>query len=336
MTATADPAKAAKPLPASLAGIGHYFPGDPVPNSYFEAIPELGVDDDWIRRHTGVVTRHWPRVPAERHVEMGVKAARMALEDAGLGIADLDVIIGTTATARPRTNPSSAGSNYMDISLPLQRELGAHAAFCFDVTAVACAGFLYSSVLAGTMLSALSARNVLVVCAESPERILNFRYRNSVLFGAGAAAAVWHRSPSHPGLLDAVLRADGRHFGAFDIDEDDKMIMDGRLVGELGPAMLIDATKAILHRNELDSTDIEWLVPHQGNLNMVREVAAHFGLPEDRVLLNISRRGNTSSVGMPSCLSEHVHDGTVRPGQLLLGVSIGRGFSWGAMLFRYR
>src|SRR5690606_12087077 len=143
----------------------------------------------------------------------------------------IDVVIGTSATARPRVNPSSIGNAYMDISLPVQRNLKAHNAFCFDVTSVACAGFLYASVVARGLLATGGVRNVLVVCAESPQAILNFKYKNSALFGAGAAAAVWQSSAgeegSDKGILDAVLRADGRYYDAFDIDENDKMVMRG-------------------------------------------------------------------------------------------------------------
>ncbi|NJP66948.1 3-oxoacyl-ACP synthase III family protein [Streptomyces spiramenti] len=324
--------------PVTLSGVGHYFPGEPLTNAYFEGLEDLDVTDEWIRRHTGVQSRHWPEDENERHVEMGREAALRALDDAGLTPDDVDVLIGTTATARPRTNRSSAGNRYMDISLPLQHELGVKQAVCFDVTAVACAGFLYGSVVARSLLGSLGVRNALVVCAERPQDILNTRFRNSVLFGAGAGAAVWTRDDDRPesGLIDAVLRSDGEHYGAFDIDDNDRMVMKGKLVGELGPDLLTDAATRILERNGLTSQDVRWIIPHQGNLNMIQEVAKRLDAPEDKVLLNLPHRGNTSSVGVPSCLSEHIASGVVEPGDLILSISIGRGFSWGAMLYRYQ
>ncbi|MEC4019143.1 3-oxoacyl-ACP synthase III family protein [Streptomyces sp. H27-D2] len=323
-------------VPVQLSGIGHYFPGDPITNEYFEGLPDLDVDDAWIREHTGVESRHWAG-PGERFAEMGVKAARLALKDACLEASDIDVVIGTSATARPRVNPSSMGNNYMDISLPVQRQLGAHDAFCFDVTSVACAGFLYASVVARGLLATMGLRNALVVCAESPKAILNFRYKNSALFGAGAAAAVWTvPEDGRNGMLDVALRADGRYYDAFDIDEQDKMVMRGGVLGEVTPGMLIDAGETVLKRNDLTADQIAWCVPHQANANLLYPVAQHLGIPRERVLLNLPSRGNTSSVGMPGTLSEFVHNGTVQPGELLLGVSIGRGISWGAMLFTYR
>jgi len=322
--------------PARMAGIGHHFPGEPITNEYFESLTHLGIDDAWIRRNTGVAARHWPADEKERPVEMGVRAARTALDDAGIDAGEVDLLIGTTATARPRTNPSSATNRYMDISLPLQEQAGLKNAFCFDVTAVACAGFLYTSLAATSLLHTLGLRNAVVVCAENPRPILNLDYRYSALFGAGAAAAVWTRQEGYRGLLDVVLHSDGQYFDVFDIDDDDTMMMKGRQVGQLGPGMLASSSRDVLERNGLTLADVDWFVPHQGNLNMIRQVCQELDVPPEKVLMNIDRRGNTSSVSIPGCLSENVRRGTVRPGDLVLSCSIGRGFSWGAMLMRYR
>ncbi|MFD7508704.1 ketoacyl-ACP synthase III [Streptomyces sp. NPDC059853] len=324
--------------PVRLAGVGHYFPGEPVDNSHFEAIDKLGIDDAWIREHTGIRSRHWPADDSERAVEMGAKAVDRALAAAGLTADDIDLVIGTTSTTRPRSNPSSATNNYMDISLPLQELAGLKRAACFDIGAVACAGFMYSSTVAASLLPAMGLRNVLVVCAENPRPILNFDYRYSALFGAGAAAAVWSAAPEggQSGLLDVVLHADGSYFGAFDIDENDKMLMKGREVGSVGPKLLVGAGREILERNSLKVSDVDWFIPHQGNLNMIKQVCGELELPWERVLTNIEHRGNTSSVSIPSCLSENLEAGVVRPGDLIVAVGIGRGFSWGAMAFRYQ
>lgn len=321
--------------PARLVGIGHYFPGKPVTNEYFERLAHLGVDDEWIRRNTGIRSRHWPATDDERPVEMGVQAAKLALADAGVDASEVDLVIGTTSTTRARANPSSATNRYMDISLPLQSRLGAHQATGFDVTAVACAGFLFASTVASSLLAGIRRRTALVVCAENPRPILNLDYRHSVLFGAGAAAAVWQRCEPHDSsVLDVVLRSDGRYFDAFDIDDQDRMIMRGRQIGEIGPAMLTDAAGEILSRNGLTPLDVDWFLPHQGNLNMIEQVSSQLRLPRDRVLTNLEHRGNTSSVGIPSCLSEAIADGRVKAADLVLVAGIGRGFSWGAMLLR--
>ncbi|WP_328499912.1 ketoacyl-ACP synthase III [Streptomyces sp. NBC_00457] len=321
--------------PVELAGIGHDFPGEPVRNDHFTSRPELGVDEEWILRHTGVAARHWPP-EGERHVDMAERAARRALAEAELEPGDVDVILGTSATARPRVNPTSPGNNYMDVALPVQRRLGAPKAMCLDVTGVACSGFLHASAVARGLI-ATGHRTVLIVCAENPRPILNFSYRNSVLFGGGAAAGVWRANPgADDGLHAVTLHSDATHYDAFDIDEHDTMVMKGKVVGEFAPGVLADATRRVLRQADADLDDVDWIIPHQGNINLIHDVQDALGIRDDkRVLLNIERRGNTSSVSVPSCLSEYVHDGTITPGDRILSMAIGRGFSWGAMLFSY-
>lgn len=322
------------PLPIThLSGIGHYFPGAPVTNDYFEALPSLGINDSWIREHTGVVSRHWPDPEIERPVEMAAHAVKDALARAALEAEEIDLVIGTTSTTRPRVNPSSRKNRYMDISLPLQAESGLSRALCFDVTSVACAGFLYASTVASSVLAALGLRHALVVCAENPFPILNFDYRYSALFGAGAAAAVWSAGDGPGRLADVVLHADGSHFGAFDIDDDDKMLMKGKKIGELGPGLLSSAASELMKRNGLGPQDIDWFLPHQGNLNMIDDVCQITSIPRDVTLTNIQARGNASSVSIPSCLSENLACGRILPGDTVLSVAIGRGLSWGGMVF---
>ncbi|WP_116112256.1 ketoacyl-ACP synthase III [Austwickia chelonae] len=320
--------------PTHLSGIAHYFPGAPVTNDYFTNLPDLGIDEAWIQEHTGIHSRHWPDETVERPVEMAAHAVEQALERAQLEPTDIDLVIGTTSTTRPRVNPSSLTNRYMDISLPLQAQCGLTRAVCFDVAAVACAGFLYGSAVSMSLLASLGMRNALVVCAENPRPILNFGYRYSTLFGAGAAAAVWSAGDGPGKLCDVVLHADGKYFGAFDIDDNDKMLMKGKTIGEVGPGLLAAAAQELMERNELTPDDITWFLPHQGNLNMIDAVCDLVQIPRSVTLTNIQSRGNTSSVSIPSCLSENLQSGQVKPGDTVLTVGIGRGLSWGGMLFR--
>lgn len=319
-----------------LAGTGHYFPGSPVTNAeLLGRHPGMGIDPAWIVERTGVSSRHWPG-QGEFHVDMAQRAALQALATAGVRADEVDVIIATSATVRPSTNPSTGGNRYMDIALPLQGRLGCDNAFAFDIDGTACAGFLYASAVARGLLTDPSRRNVLVVCAENPEPILNFRYRNSVLFGGGAAAAVWSAGdePSAPGGLESVaLRSDPQHYDAFDIDDEGKMIMKGDVVSDLAPQALAEVTTTLMDECELTWDDIDWVIPHQGNIRIIDAFQSALQVPQDKVLVNIRRRGNTSSVSVPGCLSEHVEEGTIRPGDRVLTMSIGRGFTWGAMLF---
>jgi hypothetical protein len=321
--------------PIRFASFARYFPGEPISNKYFEEIESLGIDDQWIRRHTGIRTRHWPADESERAVEMATKAVKRALEKANLAPDEVDLVIGTSSTTRPGINPSSAENRYMDISLPLQAAAGLTNAACFDVSAVACAGFIYGSALAASMMMSMGYKNVLVVCAENPKPILSFDYKYSALFGAGAAAALLRPAvDGEQGLVDFVLHSDGRHYGAFDIDDAGKMLMHGKHVGTVGPQKLISAGEELIQRNQLSLEDIDWFLPHQGNLNMINQVRDALTIPDSKVLTNIEYRGNTSSVSIPSCLSEKIDSGVVQSGDLIAAITIGRGFNWGALLVR--
>lgn len=323
-------------VPVRLAGIGHYFPGEPVTNRFFEEQEGLGIDDRWIVEHTGVSARHWAG-DDERHMDLAARAVRMALADAGTEASEVDLLIGTTATARPSTNPTARENSYADLSLPLQAQLGMTKAACFDVSALACAGFLHASLVVQALLGASDAQTAVVACAESPRPILNLHYRNSVLFGGGAAAAVWTRASSGAcnDLRAGVIGSDGRHFGAFDIDPTGAVIMRGKDVSAFAPDCLVDAARAAAAEAGTQVQDIAWFVPHQANINLIDEVVERLGIAQERVVTNLSRRGNTSSVGVPGCLSEAVHGGVIRPGDSVLTCSVGRGFSWAGMVLSY-
>lgn len=316
-----------------LTGVGHHFPGDPITNDDLD-LAALGVDDAWVRERTGVRARHWP-ASGVRHADLAVRAARTALAQAGWEPADVDLIVGTSATARPRVNPTMQGNGYTDVAMPVQQAIGATRATCLDVAGTACAGFQAASTVVEGLLRTTEARRALVVCAENPLPILSRSHRNSVLFGSGAAAATWEVVPGRGSVRAAVLRTDARHLGAFDIDDDDKMVMKGQVVSDFAPGALVQACREALATARLEIADVDWVIPHQGNINIIRTLVEQMGLPPEKVLINIDRRGNTSSVSVPSCLSEHVHDGTIRPGDTILTTAIGRGFSWGAMVLTF-
>ncbi len=320
--------------PVTLAGIGHYFPGEPVTNMDIKKM--FGFDDKWITEHTGVEARHWSD-ENEYHVDLAKRAAEIAMKDADIIPEDIDILICTSATTRAVFNPSTSYNKYMDIAPPLQAELHAKNAFTFDISGVACLGFIDISTVAASLLSSMNLNTALVVCAESPQKILNFKYKNSTLFGAGAAAAVWKRKDiGESGLLDVVMHSDGEYFNAFDIDEENNILMKGKVIAEKGTPSLIDVSKEIMERNNIGIEDIDWFIPHQANINMINKIQETLGIPDEKLLLNISYRGNTSSVGSPSCLSENVYNGKIKPGDLILTCSFGRGVNWGGILFRYK
>ena len=314
-----------------LSGVGHHFPGRSIPNS--DLTPALGIDDDWVIRHTGVRTRHWPQ-PEESMIDMARSASLQALAAAGFEPSDVDVIIGSSATARHGINPTTNGNRYADVALPLQRALGADHAACMDVSGMACASFLMSSLTARGLMATTPTENVLVVCVENPLPILSEHHRNRTLFGAGAAAAVWRRSEVDH-IHAAVVNANAVHYDAFNIDDDHKIMMRGRVVSSFASDALVSATKTALEQSGMSISGIDWIIPHQGNINIIDDLAAQLSLPREKILTNIDRRGNVSSVSAPGCLSENVYSGVINPGDTILTAMIGRGFTWGAMVFDY-
>lgn len=319
--------------PVKLLGMGHYFPGDPIDNKMIEQ--KFGFSANWIVEHTGVHTRHWVDNNEISFVDLAKNAAMDALEKANLDKDEIDILICTSATARPVYNPSTTSNKYMDIAPPLQRELGLNNVFCFDLTAVACLGFVNISMAAASLLHSMNKKNALIVCVESPKNILNFKYKNSTLFGAGAAAAIWQICDKEESdLIDVVIHSDGKYFEAFDIDDENKVLMKGKEVGEVAPKVLTEVTEEILSRNKLEIKDVDWFIPHQANINIIKQLKEKLKIPEEKLLVNIDKRGNTSSVGGPGCCSEFIDKGTIKHGDLILTCSIGRGFSWGGILFK--
>lgn len=282
--------------PVKMKGLGHYFPGDPVYNEQLEQ--EYGFDGEWIVEHTGVKARHWPDETNESFVDMAKKSAEKAMEQAKVDRADIDLLICTSSTTRATFNPSTKHNKYMDVAPPLQAELGLEKAFVFDISSVACAGFIDASIAAASILNSMNKKNALVVCVENPKPILNFKYKNSTLFGAGAVAAVWQACEQNESdLIDVVLHSDGTHFNDFDIDDNNKILMKGKSVSDFAPNALVSVTNEILNRNGIDINDIDWFVPHQANINIINKVQTELNIPNAKLLVNIDRRGNTSSVG---------------------------------------
>lgn len=321
-------------LPMRLAGIGHYFPGSPVTSEMIEE--EHGISKDWVIERTGIESRHWADNDRESFVDMAQKAAEIAIEEANIEKEDIDILICTSSTVRPIVNPSTNENQLMDIMPPLQKKLGVFNAFGYDLTAVACLGFVNSSLAASSLAHSLDKKNALVVCVESPKGILNFKFKNSTLFGAGAAAAVWKTCRKEDSdIIDITLHSDGRYYQDFDIDEENKIMMKGKSVASFATKALIEGAEEMLRRNNLTIEDIDWFIPHQANMNIIRDVQDALKVPDEKLLINIRRRGNTSSVGGPSCFSEYVHDGTIRAGELVYICSVGRGYSWGGILVKY-
>ena len=317
---------------STIAGTGSYLPAQVLTN---DDLARRGVDtsDEWVRSRTGILQRH---IAAEGELssDLAYHASRRALEAAGMAAGEIDTIIVATTTP-DFVFPSTA--------CILQDRLGLRGGPAFDVQAV-CSGFVYALSIADAMIRAGTARNALVVGAETYSHILDWSDRRTcVLFGDGAGAAVLVPS-AEPGIVATRLHADGSQRGILSVPgqvRDGKVAgrpflqMDGQAVFKFAVRALTDVADEALADAGLPRTAIDWLIPHQANLRIMDATAKRLGVPHERVVVTVDRHANTSAASVPLALDEAVRDGRIRPGQHVMLLGVGGGFTWGSALLRW-
>jgi 3-oxoacyl-[acyl-carrier-protein] synthase-3 len=312
-----------------------YLPSKVLTN---EALSKLvDTSDEWIVQRTGINERH-VAADGELTSDLGAAAARMALDDAGLSVADIDLILVATATP-DYTFPAAA--------VTVQAKLGMTHGAAFDLQAV-CSGFIFGLTTADAMIKAGQARRVLVIGAETFSRILDWTDRTTcVLFGDGAGAVVLSGEPGtgergDRGLLSAKLRSDGRFKDKLYVDGGPSSTgtvghvrMEGREVFKHAVAMITDVIEDAFTATGFTAADIDWFVPHQANIRIIEASAKKLGIPLDKVIRTVDRHGNTSAASIPMALAEAARDGRIKRGDLLLLEAMGGGFTWGSVLLRW-
>ena len=318
-----------------ITGTGSYLPPRRVTNADLVAeLAQSGIQtsDEWIVERTGIRARHFA-APDVTCSDLGLEAARKAMEAAGCQPQDIDLIIVATSTP-DMVFPSAA--------CILQNKLGANGCPAFDVQAV-CSGFVYALTVADSMIQAGAAKRALVVGAEVFSRILDFKDRTTcVLFGDGAGAVVLEASDT-PGILAGDLHADGRYVDILcvpggvsggEVLGHPLLKMDGQAVFKLAVGVLDKAARATLAKANLTEADIDWLIPHQANIRIMQSTARKLKLPMDKVVVTVDQHGNTSAASIPLALDHAVRSGQVKKGETLLLEGVGGGFTWGAVLLK--
>ena len=316
---------------AQFRGVGAYLPERIVTND--ELAARMDTSDAWIRERTGIRER---RIAAQDEMtsDLALEASRRALAAAGKDARDLDLIVLATATP-DRTFPSTATA--------VQAGLGMTAGVAFDVQAV-CSGFIYALAVADNFIRAGQARSALVIGAETFSRILDWNEREtSVLFGDGAGAVVLEACEDDPRhLLSTHLHSDGRHGDLLYVDGGPSstgtvghLRMKGREVFKHAVTNLAQVVDEALAANGLGPEAIDWIVPHQANLRILRATGRKLGIGEDRVIVTVDRHANTSAASVPLALAAGVEDGRISEGDMLLLEAMGGGFTWGAALARW-
>ncbi len=319
-----------------ITGTGSFLPPRRVTNADLAVqLAASGVEtsDDWIVERTGIHARHFAE-PAVSSSDLGVEAARRALEAAGRQAGDIDLIIVATSTP-DMVFPSAA--------CILQHKLGIAGCPAFDVQAV-CSGFVYALTVADAMIRTGSASKALVIGSEVFSRILDFRDRTTcVLFGDGAGAVVLEASET-PGILATDLHADGKHVGILCVPGgvsggqvlgDPFLKMDGQAVFKLAVGVLEQAARATLLKAGKTEADIDWLIPHQANIRIMQGTAKKLKLPLEKLIVTVDQHGNTSAASIPLALDAAVRGGKVKKGDTLMLEGVGGGFTWGAVLLDF-
>ncbi|MEY4764271.1 MAG: hypothetical protein RI907_944 [Pseudomonadota bacterium] len=334
----AHKAQAASPAGrnARIAGTGSALPARRVTNqALVEQLARDGINssDDWIVERTGIRARHFAS-PGETTCSLGVQAARQAMAMAGVGPADIDLIICATTTP-DMVFPATA--------CLIQHELGVGTCPAFDLQAV-CSGFVYALTVADAMIRSGAARRALVIGAEVFSRLLDFKDRTTcVLFGDGAGAVVLEAS-DQPGILASSLHADGSRVDLLNVPAHTRegawlaqhtVHMDGQGVFKLAVNLLEGAAHEVLEKAGVSQDTIDWLVPHQANLRIMQSTAKKLKLSQDKIIVTVDQHGNTSAASVPLALDHGVRSGSIQRGQRLLLEGVGGGFTWGAVLLDF-
>jgi 3-oxoacyl-[acyl-carrier-protein] synthase-3 len=318
-------------LRSRIIGCGGHLPERCVSNEELARLHGLDTSDEWIVERTGIRQRHLA-APEDTASGLGTIAARQALAHAGVAPEEVDLVIVATAT------PDSA---FPSTAVRIMAALGIPRGFGFDLSA-ACTGFVYALGVADGMLRAGQARTALVIGAEVYSRILDWTDRGScVLFGDGAGAVVLRAEEGERGILSTHLHADGRHGeilhvagGAGSTGGPGLLRMTGNAVFRHAVTKLAEVVDEALAANGMGHGDLTWLVPHQANRRIIDAMGKKLGLPPERVVVTVDRHANTSAASIPLALAEAVHDGRIKPNDLVVMEAIGGGLTWGASLVR--
>jgi 3-oxoacyl-[acyl-carrier-protein] synthase III len=319
---------------AVVIGVGHYLPDRIVPNSHFESF--LDTTDAWIKSRSGIEYRHFA-ADGQGTSDLAARAAKAALENAGLEANDLDAIVLATSTA-DLTFPSAATM--------VQNEIGMTRGFAFDVQAV-CAGFVYALSNANALIVSGQAKRVMVIGAETFSRIMDWTDRGTcVLFGDGAGALILEAQENtgkttDRGILSVDLNSDGRHRDILYVDggvatqSTGFLRMQGKEVFRHAVEKLAATAETALEKAGLTSDDVDWIVPHQANLRIIKATATKMGLPMEKVIVTVQDHGNTSAASIPLAMSVGVSKGQIKPGDLIVTEAIGGGLAWGSAALRW-
>lgn len=313
-----------------ILGTGSYLPEQVRTNADLEKM--VDTSDEWIITRTGIRERRIAS-PDETVTSMGHIAAEKALEMAGIDRNEIGLIIVAT---------TSASNAFPSAATEIQNSLGIADAPSFDVAA-ACAGFTFALSIADQYIKNGAVQYALVVGSDTLSRTLDPDDRGTIIiFGDGAGAVVLGAA-EQPGIISTHLHSDGKYgslltlpnINRVDPTQSTYLTMHGNDVFKIAVRELANIVEETLTSNNIDKSELDWLVPHQANLRIITATAKKLNMSMDKVVVTLDRHGNTSAASVPAALDEAVRDGRIKRGQLILLEAFGGGFTWGSALIRF-
>lgn len=313
-----------------IVGTGSHLPEKVLTN--FDLEKMMDTTDEWIRDRTGIERRHIA-AEGETTVDLAEQAARRALDAAGVAPSEIDFIVFGTTT------PDLIFPN---CGVLLQERLGCRGGPAFSLE-TACTGFIYALSIADKFIKAGEAKCALVIGAETLSRITDWKDRSTAVLFADGAGAVVLKPSAEPGIVSTHLHADGAYSNLLycgsgvskGLSTTPTILMSGNEVFKVAVTKLGQAVDEALAANNLQKSEIDWLVPHQANSRIIQAMARKLDMSMERVIVTVQDHGNTSAASVPLALDTGVRDGRIKPGQLLLLESFGGGFTWGSALVRF-
>jgi len=324
-------------ITAAITAVGGYVPETKLTN--FDLEKMVDTNDEWIRSRTGISERRILREPGKGTSDLAVPAIQEILKKKNLDPAEIDCIICATVTP-DMVFPATANI--------ISDKIGATNAFSFDLNA-ACSGFLFALTTGASYIESGRYKKVIVVGADKMSAIVDYTDRNTcIIFGDGAAAVLLEANTEGYGIQDSLLKSDGSgakflHMKAGGslkpatvesvLAKEHYAFQEGQSVFKFAVKGMADASAELLERNNLTGDDIAWLVPHQANLRIIDATANRMGLAKEKVMINISKYGNTTAATIPLCLWEW--ESQLNKGDNLVFAAFGGGFTWGATLVKW-
>ncbi len=325
-------------ITAAITAVGGYVPKFVLTNKMLEGMVET--NDEWIVTRTGIKERRILKPEeGEGSSFLAIKAAEDLIRKKNISAKEIDLVM--VATATPDSMVASTAAF-------VASEIGAENAFAYDLLA-ACSSFLFGMSTAASYIEAGRYKKVLLIGADKMSSIIDYTDRTTcIIFGDGAGAVLFEPNEEGLGLQDEYLRADGKGRKYLGMDAGGSLMpateetvknrkhyiyQDGKTVFKFAVSNMADVAAKIMEKNDLDDTDVSWLVPHQANKRIIDATANRMGLDSSKVMMNIQRYGNTTSATLPLLLSDY--ENQLKKGDNLVFAAFGGGFTWGAIYLKW-